>query len=854
MSTFTDDNLLQEFVAESRDHLSTIEPDLLMMEQQGENTDSEVVNRIFRAIHSIKGASGFFGFEGLKNLSHVMENLLMLIRDGQLLSSPQLVEALLQGVDKLNALLADIHASDSVSIEMEVASLSALLEHKHEATHKEAAKPAKPASKKPLSGSYTYCLTVDISRDLREENRTLSDFIAHLNTVGQVISREPDTEQDAEAVGCCRIIFSTVLEPDLVLLATSLPESQIVSYTESENATQIAESTPVPRVQAGSNRSNTKSAARNSSHDATDSIRVRIDLLNKLMELAGELVLSRNQLLRTLSPEAQQISGLPAIAQNIDLITSDLQEHIMQTRMQPIGSVFGKFPRIIRDMAKQLGKDINLMMEGEDVELDKSIIESLSDPLTHLIRNCCDHGIELPEERTRQGKFQTGTILLRAFHQDGQINISITDDGRGIDTDKLASKAIQKGLITEAEVKAMSSQELTNLIFLPGLSTAEKVSDISGRGVGMDVVKTNINRLGGQIQIETTCGEGTSLLLRLPLTLAIIPSLIVGIAGQRFAIPQINLVELVHIRAEDIPSRIEKVGSAAVLRLRGQLLPLLRLADVLEIRQPLFIDAAKTPIPDRRQEIADIRPEQATENRRQSGYNIIVLRAGNHQFGLIVDELFDTEEIVVKSLSNFLKNCRCFSGATIMGDGRVAMILDPNGIIAHTGLSFENIESERQKLDMAAKQKDAIADGQTLLFFNNAPQETFAVPLTDVLRLEKFNPSEITRVGNREFINYEGRGLPLMRLEDYLPVGAFPDEHSEAYLIIPKQGNGQIGIIVSRILDTMDCSAEWEQKEEQNTGISGWAVINNRITVRLEFRELLGQAGFSTQAKRGEAA
>jgi two-component system chemotaxis sensor kinase CheA len=347
------------------------------------------------------------------------------------------------------------------------------------------------------------------------------------------------------------------------------------------------------------------------------------------------------------------------------------------------------------------------------------------------------------------------------------------------------------------------------------------------------------------------------LLLRLPLTLAIIPSLIVGIAGQRFAIPQINLVELVHIRAEDISSRIEKVGSAAVLRLRGQLLPLLKLADVLELSQTVSIDGPETAMPNRRKEIADAREGENVPNRRtsaRSGYNVIVLRAGNHQFGLIVDELFDTEEIVVKSLSSFLKGCRCFSGSTIMGDGRVAMILDPNGIIAHTGLSFENIESERQKLEAMAKQKDATVDSQTLLFFNNAARETFAVPLTDVLRLEKFNPSEITRMGSREFINYEGRGLPLMRLEHYIPVGAFPDGQTEAYLIIPKQGDGQVGLIVSRILDTQDCAADWEKKEDHNPAISGWAVINNTITVRLDFRELLTQAGFDTQLNRGEAA
>jgi len=543
--------------------------------------------------------------------------------------------------------------------------------------------------------------------------------------------------------------------------------------------------------------------------------------------LAGEMVLSRNQLLRTLSEEgtrpaesengksseARRSRNLDTIVQNIDLITTDLQEHIMQTRMQPIGSVFGKFPRIVRDMAKQLGKEISLITQGEDVELDKSIIESLSDPLTHLIRNCCDHGLEPPDEREATGKSKTGTIRLRAFHQDGQINISIVDDGRGIDTDKLVSKAINKNLISQDQIDQMQPQELVNLIFLPGLSTAETVSEISGRGVGMDVVKTNITRLGGQIQIETDFGHGTELLLRLPLTLAIIPSLIVGVADQRFAVPQVNLVELLFIHSKDIPSRVEKVGSATVLRLRKQLLPLLKLSDILELDSP----------------------KNAT-----NGYNIMVLRTGNQQFGVIVDELFDTEEIVVKSLSSFLKSCRCFSGATIMGDGHVAMILDPNGIVAHSGLSFEAIESEQRKLSAVSAQH-AGRKSENMLLFNNAASEVFAIPLGDVLRLEKFQVSEITNIGHREFINYDGKGLPIVRLESYLPVASIDYESimTEAYLIIPRQGGGKVGIVVSKVLDVMETDCEWKPSTDDIAGIAGWAVLQDHITVRLDLPTFL---------------
>lgn len=373
----------------------------------------------------------------------------------------------------------------------------------------------------------------------------------------------------------------------------------------------------------------------------------------------------------------------------------------------------------------------------------------------------------------------------------------------------------------------------------------------------MDVVKTNITRLGGQIQIETVTGEGTSLLLRLPLTLAIIPSLIVGVSGQRFAIPQVNLVELVHIRPEEIPDRIEKVGTATVLQLRGQLLPLLRLADVLVIPSQAEIDNSGLLVPERRIEITDVREGIHLLNRRQSplsGYKIIVVRAGYHQFGLIVDELFDTEEIVVKSLSSFLKDCRCFSGATIMGDGLVAMILDPSGIIAHTALSFENLESERRKIENMNGHFEPTHKNENLLIFNNTESEVFAAHLKDILRLEKFQLSDITKVGNREFINYQGKGLPLLRLQDYLPISAMSEEQKDAYLIIPREGNGGLGIIVSQILDVQETNCEWKPSSIQAACIAGWAVLNNQITIKLDIQRLLLQAGIATTIYEVEAA
>ena len=870
MTEYNDDALIAEFVTESRDHLMTIEPDLLSLERGEAQADTELINRIFRAIHSIKGASGFFGFEGLKRLSHVMESLLMKIRDGEATVTPGIIESLLLGVDKLNILLGDIQNSDQFSIDDEMARLSVLLQTSGSETasgHPVEQAPASTAAiqvvsciSRPVGGITHYAITLISKEDLTPVGKTIDVFLDLLGTFGEVTAVNPENTDSGE---CFQVHFSSVLEPDLVSHATSLPPSRIqVQAAGAKTLLQEAHETaaPVQALAMGSEAQTlpaNKSPVRAGAHDASESIRVRIDLLNKLMELAGEMVLSRNQLLRLISQDTSaNASGLNNIAQNIDLITSDLQEHIMQTRMQPIGSVFGKFPRIIRDMAKQLSKEINLVMEGEDVELDKSIIESLSDPLTHLIRNCCDHGIEMPGDREQLDKPRAGTVVLRAFHQDGQIHINIVDDGKGIDTSRLVQKALQKNLITEAEVSSMSGHDLTNLIFLPGLSTAEKISDISGRGVGMDVVKTNITRLGGQIHIDTTPGKGTSLTLRLPLTLAIIPSLIVGVAEQRFAIPQVNLVELVHVGTEDISHKIEKVGTATVLKLRDQLLPLLRLSEVLGIPQTVRL-GAEISFPERRDEIADIREDNPKPNRRKaiaSDYKIIVLRAGNNQFGLIVDTFFDTEEIVVKSLSCFLKNCHCFSGATIMGDGTVAMILDPNGIIVQTALSFEAIESEQSKRDALNKQLNKVKKAETLLLFNNHQSEHFAVSLAEIQRLEKCSLNDVTCIGNQEFIHYQNKGLPLLRLEHYLPIKPISEEQGEAYLIIPKEGHGRVGLIVSRLLDVYSDAVAWEEPLDSVPGKMGWAVIQKKLTVKLDLSAVLQQAGLENLMTKGSAA
>jgi two-component system chemotaxis sensor kinase CheA len=904
-SSLNDESLLLEFVAESRDHLSSIEPDLLILERDGAQTDAEIINRVFRAIHSIKGASGFFGFEAVKYLSHCMENVLMLVRDGKLIPNPAIMDPLLLGVDRLRLMLDDIQASEQVSYQDVVASLEAVINQEDTGTVN-LIPSAEGKDSKENSGSYLfkpdriavesairngqnlYSIQVFMDADLLQKERNPLQFMDTLLAVGVIletmldISAIPSLEKALETKLPLTFLYASVLEMDLLPEAFDIPLEQfaqlqvadlfeseiivtapdIISHASEPNKTieppaeekSITQTQPLPSQKAGASSVAT-------TNDSNESIRVKVDLLNRLMDLAGELVLARNQLTRAFQSQSSASNEMGNIIQNVDLVTSDLQEHIMQTRMQPLSSVFGKFPRVVRDLSRQLGKEISLQMSGEEVELDKSILENLSDPLTHLIRNCCDHALEMPDIREKTGKQREGNIFLKAYQESGHLNIEVVDDGAGIDHEKVAQKALEKGVISESELRQLTPQEQVNLIFKPGFSTAEKVTDVSGRGVGMDVVRTNIEQIGGSISIETEKGKGTTILLRLPLTLAIVPSLVIRTAQQIFAVPQINLVELVCVTAAQISSKIEKVGSASVLRLRGKLLPLVKLADVLGLEKSyLDVESQQLKSDDRKiihdQRLENIAPEFVKERRSntQSDYNILVLKSGNQQYGLIVDEIKDIEEIVVKPLSLFVKNCKCFSGATIMGDGRVAMILDVGGVIGMAGLSFAELTAEEEKINrelLLDDPRSLKAQEKSSLLFNSAPDEIFAIPLDSILRLEKIKLAQVEKLGNQKFLPYEGKSMTLLFLNEHLPVSPIKADLEEAYLIIPKAGNFRVGIIASTIIDTVDVSVQ-KDSAMKHPGVLGSAVINNHITLVLSSQGLLSAAGLYNNEDRSE--
>ncbi len=556
-------------------------------------------------------------------------------------------------------------------------------------------------------------------------------------------------------------------------------------------------------------------------------IRVDIGLLDKLMNLVGELVLARNQVLQFTGQSAD--SAFLATSQRLNLITTELQESVMKTRMQPIGNVWSKLPRVVRDLAANCDKQVRLEMEGKETELDKTIIEAIKDPLTHIVRNAVDHGIEKPEVRVEHGKPAEGCLKMRAYHEGGQVNIEITDDGGGIDNERVKQKAVQRGLVSADQAAHMSDREILNLLFLPGFSTAEKVTNVSGRGVGMDVVKTNIEKIGGTVDLQSQPGEGTTLKIKIPLTLAIIPALIVTSGGDRFAIPQVSLLELVRLEGEQARQQIEFIHSTPVYRLRGQLLPLVYLNKELKLDAESLTESLSTG--------KNARPALHSDI-----VNIVVLQTDGHPFGLVVDEINDTEEIVVKPLGKQLKGVASFAGATIMGDGRVALILDVLGLAQ--GASVVTEARDRALVENGTQARKTVDTRQTLLLFEAGQGSRMAIPLSMVARLEEFPPSSVEHSGAQEVVQYRGQILPLIRVAKFVPTvsaTANVDKQQAMQVVVYSEEGRSVGLIVGRISDIVQENITVKRHATGN-GLFGSVVIQDKVTDLLDVQAVIRAA------------
>jgi two-component system chemotaxis sensor kinase CheA len=543
---------------------------------------------------------------------------------------------------------------------------------------------------------------------------------------------------------------------------------------------------------------------------------VDVDLLDALMRQVGELVLARNQISR-LATGTDDVD-LARSAQRLNLIAGELQEGVMKTRMQPIEHLWSKMPRMVRDVAAACHREVQLELSGGDTELDRSLLEAVKDPLTHLVRNAVDHGIEASADRVAAGKAPKGVLGLRAYHASGQVVVEVADDGRGIDPEKIGAKAVQKGLRTADQVAAMGQADLLQLLFLPGFSTAEVVSNVSGRGVGMDVVRTKIEAIGGAVEVDSVVGRGTTWRLRIPLTLAIMPALTVECSGDLYAIPQVNLLELVALDSQRSESGIEHIHEAAVYRLRGELLPLVSLSEVLEV--------------------GGERPENAV---------IAVVQSDQQRFGLLVDRVLNTEEIVVKPLSARLKAIGAYSGATVLGDGHVALILDVQAI-ARRALAGELDVAARDAHDNAAA--NAVRDTQQVLVVGIGGGRQVAMPLASVARLEHVQADQVEYVGGREVVQYRGTILPLARLDRIL--GAYgSEESSELLLVVYSRAGRSVGLVVKEIVDIVDDDSA-RHSDIEDAGLVGSTVLGEKVTELLDVRRAILAADAAFYDERPE--
>jgi two-component system, chemotaxis family, sensor kinase CheA len=887
-----EDELLKDFVIESQEHLSNVESYLLEIESEGDNIDLAKVNHVFRAIHSIKGVAGFLNLKTLESLAHREEEILNRLRNHEMRPTRDVIKTLLRASDCIKNLIDEITTSNDKDVSEHIAALerlpqddsnlrivegnvpSEVQENEHEALpaqvhaismSKEVLRDflveshdnlevletslvkleQTPGDEDLLNAIFRTIHTVkgssgflgfgnleavshaaeNLLSDLRTGRIT---FDAEINTalfsaIDYLRKQLVSVENDGSEGNCDRApVVDGLSQVRAKKAAACEPAKPVTDAVKEESKSKPAQavvskqSVPAevkptkPKDAASSASSNETSA---SSVAAESTIRVDVALLDKLMTRVGELVLARNQILQFSSHLGD--SELQSASQHLNLITTELQEGVMKTRMQPIGNVWGKFPRLVRDLAEICGKSVRIEMEGKETELDKTIIEAIKDPLTHLVRNTVDHGIEKAEVRVANGKPAEGCLYLRAYHEGGQVNIEISDDGGGLNLDRIKSKAIEKGLISADQASRLHEREVAQLIFLPGFSTAEKVSNVSGRGVGMDVVKTNIEKIGGTVDLNTTVGHGTSIKIKIPLTLAIIPALIITSNGKRFAIPQVNLLELVRIETTTAHPGIEWIQGAPVYRLRGRLLPLVYLRQVLK---------------------SDIAQSQS-----DACLNIVVLRVDDRQFGLVVDRINDTEEIVVKPMGKQFKGVTVFAGATIMGDGKVALILDVLGL-AHAANVISK-DRNRSLLEGNGRVKEECGAHQTLLILGTGTDRRLALPISQVARLEKLSTETIEHTDSLEVVQYRGEILPLVRLARVLGIEE-PQEAREGMLnvVVYTENDSSYGLVVNRIIDIVDVELD-ESKLSRRNGLLGSAIIQNHVTILVDLPAIIKQLG-----------
>ncbi|KQQ40646.1 ATPase [Methylobacterium sp. Leaf125] len=747
------DDLLREFLTESAEHLDTVDAELVRFEQDPNN--QTILRNIFRLVHTIKGTCGFLGLPRLEALAHAAETLMGQFRDGMPVTGPA-VSLILVTLDRLKAILGDLEATGSEPAGSDDDLIGALEEM--------ASAPIAPAAPAPAP-------VADIK---------LPDPVVRELKPGEV------TLEDLERA------FMEAEGPDPFDVAPA-PAPEPVAAVAPEPVREAPAPMPVKAHEAPAKSADAPAAPEGEGGIAkVQTIRVNVDTLEHLMTMVSELVLTRNQLLEIARRHDDSTYKVPL--QRLSHVTAELQEGVMKTRMQPIGNAWQKLPRVVRDLSSELGKQIELVMSGAETELDRQVLEVIKDPLTHMVRNSADHGIESAADRKASGKPLRGTIRLSAYHEGGTITIEIADDGKGLDLAAIRRKAVERKIASQAEVERMTDAQVAKFIFHPGFSTAAAITSVSGRGVGMDVVKTNIELIGGVIDINTQLGRGTTFTIKIPLTLAIIAALIVKAGEQRFAVPQVAVLELVRVD-KATAQKVERINGSPVLRLRERLLPIVTLTGVLG--QDQAADAV------------------------DSGF-VVVAQVGRQRFGILVDEVFHTEEIVVKPMSSKLRHLPLFAGNTILGDGAVVLIVDPNGIAQQVSQGSQSgaipVEAEVEEVEAA----DAKA---TLLVFKGGAGSYKAVPLSLVTRLEEIESAKVEWVGGRPLIQYRGRLMPLVPADPSIEIRTSGTQA----LVVFSDGERAMGLVVDEIVDIVEERLDVEISADRSDLI-GSAVLRGRAT------------------------
>ena len=760
------DDLLNEFLVETNESLTRLDQEFIVLEQNPE--DEQVVGSIFRVMHTIKGTAGFLGFERLQKVAHAAENVMDEVRGKKITVTPEVVSLILESVDAIKALVEAIEQTGSEP-EVDYSELNKRVN--------DFAKGGKVAAKAAAAAAVNKTPDLDEPIDFDPIPAEYADAAA----AAPAVNKTPDLDEPID------------FDPIPAEYADAAPVA--VTQEQIKKAVDVG-------IKAA--ESADKKAVVNKSAPQ-QGVRVGLDVLENLMQLTGELVLTRNQLLQLKRVQAKDSGNdFRDTVQRLNLITSELQEGVLKTRMQDIGSVWAKFPRVVRDLSKELGKKAELKMIGEETDIDRQMIEALRDPLTHMIRNAVDHGIEMPADRVKAGKSETGVITLSAYHEGGHIIIKITDDGKGLALDRIKKKAVENGLTNEKELASMSDRQIFQFVFKPGFSTAEKVTSVSGRGVGMDVVLTNIEKIGGTAEINSVVGKGSEFLIKLPLTLAIMPVLNIECVGEMYAIPQIRVSEIVRAdtpkqkksnfkRDETKIHRIEEINGKPVLRLRGKIISLVSMAEVLQLR-----------------------PERDANKENF----IVICDIGSSIFGIMVDKVYHTEEIVVKPKSPLIKKLDVYSGSTILGDGSVIMIIDPNGILKQSGISIitetQTNTGNKQVFD---------AEEINFLMFKTNDNTPKAIPLELVSRLEEIDYGKVEISGGNKVIQYRGGLMKLISIDDGqdIPLSGMYDT-----IVFADRGH-ILGIVVSKVIDIVRQKMEIKSPSMKE-GVIGSTIMQDVTT------------------------